>query len=86
MSEELQQTASPEAEVTHGERQRHDNSGAFFRNDKKNKPEHPDFTGSALIGGREYWVSAWKKTSRNEETFVALSFRPKDAATPAAEI
>lgn len=36
-------------------------SGSLFKNDRKEQPNHPDYKGSALIGGVEYWVSAWIK-------------------------
>jgi Protein of unknown function (DUF1194) len=37
-------------------------SGALFKNDKKEKPSHPDYRGDAMIKGRKFWVSAWIKT------------------------
>lgn len=38
-----------------------DNSGSLFRNDKKEKPSHPNARGRAKIGGVEYFVDAWTK-------------------------
>ena len=55
-----------------------DNSGAIFTNTRKEKDAHPDWTGSAMIDGREYWVSGWTKQGRNGE-FYSLAFKPKDA-------
>lgn len=55
-----------------------DNSGSLFRNDKKEKDSQPSHTGTALIGGREYRVSAWVKTAKNDSKFFSLSFMPKD--------
>lgn len=57
--------------------ERKDNSGATFRNRKKEKETHADLTGDALIGGVEYWVNAWKKKDKNGDTFISLAFRPK---------
>ena len=37
------------------------NRGSIWKNDKKEKDTHPDFTGSLNVGGVEYWVSAWKR-------------------------
>jgi hypothetical protein len=58
-----------------------DNSGSLFKNDRKSKEAHPDITGSAMVGGAEYYISGWRK-SGNKSDFYSLSFRPKD--TPAA--
>ena len=56
-----------------------DNSGALFVNTRKEKDTHPDREGSALIGGREYWVSGWIKKGA-KGPFLSLSFKPKDGA------
>lgn len=56
-----------------------DNSGSLFTNTRKEKDSHPDRTGSALIDGREYWVSGWVKQDRNGKPWLSLSFKPKDA-------
>lgn len=38
----------------------HDNNaGSVFRNDKKQKDAQPDFTGSMVVDGVEYWASMW---------------------------
>ena len=55
-----------------------DMSGSIFKNNRKEKDTHPDLSGTALIDGHEYWVSGWKKKDRNGDTFVSLSFRPKE--------
>lgn len=57
-----------------------DNSGALFVNDRREKETHPNAKGSAIIGGVEYWVSAWTKTDRNGGKFQSLSFEPKEKA------
>ena len=36
-------------------------------------------TGSARIGGVDYWVSAWTKIGQSGERFQSLAFKPKDA-------
>ena len=54
-----------------------DNSGTIFRNNRKEKETHPDHTGTALIDGREYWISAWVKDGKNGK-FFSLAFKPKD--------
>ena len=57
-----------------------ENSGALFKNEKREKDTHPHATGSALIGGVEYWVSAWTKEGKNGK-FQSLAFKPKTENT-----
>lgn len=58
------------------------NRGTLFRNNRKEKPSHPDHNGSINIDGREYWLSAWVKEGRNGK-FFSLSVKPKDEQKPA---
>jgi hypothetical protein len=60
------------------------NRGSIWKNDKKEKDTHPDFTGSLNVGGTEYWVSAWKRKEGASAKAPALSFqiKPKDDAKP----
>ena len=60
------------------------NSGAIFKNDKKQTDKHPDYRGSAEVDGVEYWVSAWIKTSKAGAKFMSLSFTVKDEQKQAA--
>jgi hypothetical protein len=57
------------------------NTGAIFKNDKKETDKHPDYKGSANVDGIEYWVSAWLKTSKSGEKFMSFSYTPKDKAS-----
>lgn len=56
------------------------NRGAIFKNEKKETPNHPDFTGAINVDGVEYWVSAWKRKEGASPKAPALSFSisPKD--------
>lgn len=56
------------------------NRGSIWKNEKKDKDTHPDFTGSLNVGGVEYWVSAWKRKDGASAKAPALSFsvKPKD--------
>lgn len=54
------------------------NSGSLFKNDRKESENHPDYTGSALIGGVEYWVSAWVKKPQGKKPYMSFSYKPKD--------
>ena len=55
-----------------------DNSGAMFVNDKKESETHPDRKGSAMIDGKEYWVSGWVNTSKTGTKYMSLKFNAKD--------
>lgn len=52
--------------------------GSMFKNQKKLTEQHPNMTGSAMIAGVEYWVSAWTKTDKNGNKWQSLSFTRKD--------
>lgn len=56
------------------------NSGALFKNDKKESDTHPDYKGTVNVAGVEYWQSAWIKTSKDGKKYMSQSFKPKDAA------
>tara|TARA_R110000782_G_scaffold251398_1_gene338957 strand:- start:57 stop:323 length:267 start_codon:yes stop_codon:yes gene_type:complete len=55
-----------------------DNSGSLFKNDKKEKENHPDYKGSCMVGGVEMWMSSWLKTGANGTKFMSFSFQPKE--------
>jgi hypothetical protein len=62
-----------------------DMSGTLFKNDKREKDTHPNATGTCMVAGVEYYVSAWTKDGKKGK-FQSLSFKRKDAqaAKPAA--
>lgn len=39
--------------------------GSLFVNDKQGNDRRPDFKGSIVIGGKKYWLSAWKRVPQN---------------------
>ena len=59
--------------------QEYDNNlrGVLFKNDRKERDNHPDYKGSAEIDGEEYWLSAWIKEGQKGK-FMSLSFTLKD--------
>jgi len=56
--------------------------GCLFKDERKSKPEDRDFSGQINVGGREYWLSAWSKTSKAGKKYLSLSIKPKDEAKP----
>lgn len=52
-------------------------TGSLFINDKREKETQPNAKGSALIGGVEYWVSAWTNTSSKGAKYQSLKFERK---------
>jgi hypothetical protein len=54
-----------------------DNSGTLFRNDRKEKDTHPDYNGTIMVDGREYYLNAWLKKGA-KGTFMSLSVKPKE--------
>jgi hypothetical protein len=54
-----------------------DMSGTLFKNDRREKDSHPHATGTALVDGVEYWVSAWTKGG-SKGKFQSLSFKRKE--------
>jgi len=57
--------------------QHKDNTGSLFRNDKREKESQPHAKGSALIGGIEYWISAWTNEGSRGK-YQSLKFEPKE--------
>ena len=54
-----------------------DNSGSLFKNDRKESENHPDYTGTVMVGGKLMWISAWIKQGAKGK-FMSLAFKAKD--------
>jgi hypothetical protein len=52
------------------------NRGVLFKG-KKEQDSHPDYEGSINVGGKEFWLNAWLKTSSKGVKFMSLSVKPK---------
>ena len=60
------------------------NSGALFRNDKRETEKHPDYTGNITIEGKEFYLSAWvNESARTGQKYFAIKATPKAATIPA---
>lgn len=60
--------------------EKRDNSGSVFVNDRKERDNQPDRTGSCMIDGVEYWINGWVKKDKNGNPWMSLAFKRKDAA------
>jgi len=56
--------------------QQYDNElrGALFRNDKGDNPKRPDYRGRCMIGGKQFRMSGWLKTSHNGDRYMSIAF------------
>lgn len=64
------------------------NRGSIWKNDKKTKDTHADFTGSINVDGTEYWLNGWLRKKGAPAKAPAMSFtvRPKSATIPKANL
>ncbi len=53
------------------------NRGSVWKNDDKASDKHPDFKGSLIVDGKEYWVSAGRRKEGANPKAPALSFAVK---------
>ena len=61
-----------------------ENSGALFKNDKKEQENHSDYNGTLNAGGTEYWINGWIKKSKAGKSYMSLSVKQKNH--PAAPV
>ena len=59
--------------------------GFLMKNTEKEKDTQPDYKGSVMVDGVEYWLSSWIKTSKKGDKFMSLSLQPKEQAKPARQ-
>lgn len=57
---------------------KYDNTGALFKNDKKESDNHPDYKGSATVNGVEFWLSSWINTDKNGQKYMSVKFNKKE--------
>ena len=61
-----------------------DMTGTLFKNDRKNTDKHPDYTGTLVVNGQEFWLSAWLKDGKRGK-YMSLGLRAKDDAGQARQ-
>lgn len=59
--------------------EKRDNSGALFKAKPNENPKWPQYEGSVMVDGREFWISAWIKEGKSGK-FFSLAFKPKPSA------
>jgi len=64
--------------------EKRDNTGVLFKNDRKESEKHPDYKGSLIVGGQDYWLSAWIKEGKGGK-FMGLALSPKEAQEKPSE-
>jgi hypothetical protein len=51
-----------------------DNSGALFKNERKERDSHPDYRGNCVVNGVPMDMAAWIKTSAKGTKYMSFSF------------
>ena len=48
-------------------------SASLFKNSRKTSDNHPDYTGSIMLQGKEHYLSAWIKESAKVGKYFSIS-------------
>ena len=57
--------------------QQRDNSGQLFKVEEKKNEKGPDYSGTALIDGVEFYMDSWLKTAESGRRWMSFSFKAK---------
>jgi len=60
------------------------NTGTFFVNDRKEKPNQPDYNGKIDVEGKTYYLKGWKKVAKSGLSFMSLAVNPADEHSKAS--
>lgn len=55
------------------------NRGAMFFESDKESDRHPDYKGTINVDGKDYWLSAWDKVSKNGKNYISISVKLKES-------
>lgn len=65
--------------------EKRDMTGSLFKNTKMMSDDSPTYTGYIIVGGVEYWQSAWVKDRASGGKFFSQAFTRKDAPSTQRE-
>jgi uncharacterized protein (DUF736 family) len=65
--------------------QRKDNDGVLFKNEDKQTDTQPDYKGSAMVDGHDYWLSSWVNESKSGKKYMSLKLSPKEVHNHGAQ-
>ena len=54
------------------------NSGALFKNNRKEKETQPDMTGVLDVEGKDFRISAWSNQSKKGESYLSIKVSVKE--------
>ena len=55
------------------------NMGVLFKAKEQKTDKHPSYTGSINVDGREFWLNAWVRQTKQGEKFFSMSVKAKEA-------
>jgi uncharacterized protein (DUF736 family) len=58
------------------------NRGSLFIQENKQTEKSPDFSGNLNVEGKEYRLSAWKRTSKTGKKFLSVSISEPQSQGP----
>lgn len=54
------------------------NSGSAFKNRRKQKDTHPDYTGEIRVNNELFWLNVWVKETQAGDPWFSYSVSPKE--------